>query len=108
MRLLLDHALERQRKFHSNHSYQVKYSEEHGFSLHASRSLKVDELVYSDEERPLRLVTRQYAEANWSKKDMESFDAYAWPIGENVYAIWDQESAKWRPINHSCDVSHTT
>jgi hypothetical protein len=36
---------------------------------------------------------------------MASFDAYAWPVGCQTYAIWDSDSAKWRPINHSCNPS---
>jgi hypothetical protein len=103
MRFLIDHAFERQAKFHMGHGYMVKYSDEHGFSLHASRDLAQGDLVYTDEEAPLRLVTRSYAQTNWPPKDLASFDAYAWPVGENVFAIWDAESAKWKPINHSCD-----
>lgn len=103
MRFLIDHALERQRAFHVKHSYVVKYSEERGFSLHAARALAVGDLIYSDEECPLRLVTREYAQRTWSSKELSSFDAYAWPVGANVFAIWDQESAKWKPINHSCE-----
>jgi hypothetical protein len=34
---------------------------------------------------------------------IDIFDQYAWPLGPNVYAIWDEEPKKWRPINHSCD-----
>jgi D-alanine-D-alanine ligase len=105
MRFLLDHALERQRKFHRAHAYAVKYSEEKGFSLHAARDLAAGDLIYSDEEAPLRLVTRSYASAHWSAADMASFDAYAWPVGAGVFAIWDADSSKWKPINHSCDPS---
>lgn len=103
MSFLIESAFERQRKFHVAHSFVVKYSEEHGFSLHAARDLAVGDLVYTDEESPLRLVTRTHAERNWNTKELSNFDAYAWPVGEGVFAIWDQESSKWKPINHSCD-----
>jgi len=103
MQSLLDHALERQRQWHERHAYVVKYSDSHGFSLHAARDLQPGELIYTDEESPLRLVTRSYVDRNWSEKEKKTFDAYAWPIGEDVYAIWDEDSSKWRPINHSCD-----
>jgi D-alanine-D-alanine ligase len=103
MQFLVEHALERQRKFHAKNAYVVKYSSERGFSLHASRALKAGDMVYSDEEASLRLITRSYAASSWSSKEMQSFDAYAWPVGEGVFAIWDQDSSKWKPINHSCD-----
>lgn len=38
-----------------------------------------------------------------NKEDLSIFDQYAWPLGEDCYAIWDLEPSKWRPINHSCD-----
>jgi len=63
----------------------------------------VDSLVYTDELNSIRVITRAYAERHWTREEMTTFDTYAWPLGKDTYAIWDIDSIKWKPINHSCD-----
>jgi len=103
MRLLLDDALNRQSKYLSTNSTVVHWNKEHGFSLLAKRNLSPDDLVYSDEMNAVRIATRDYVNKHWTKNEIATFDKYAWPVGDNTYAIWDSDSSKWKPINHSCD-----
>lgn len=77
LKLLVDHAFERQRRFRWKHGYLMKYSELKDFGLCATRDLKRGHLVYSDEERPLRLVSYQYALENWSEQKMQNFHLHA-------------------------------
>lgn len=76
-----------------------------GYSMVASRDIEKDEVVFRDEARPVRLVTRPFVENTWRFDDQEVFSRYAWPIASDahVYAIWDEDPRQWRPINHSCD-----
>jgi hypothetical protein len=39
----------------------------------------LDEVIYSDEMQPLRLVTKSYAQQHWSAKEMDDFDRYVHP-----------------------------
>lgn len=104
MAILLDHALARSAKWHAANSNTVpKYAPGKGFSLQAARDLKEGQMIYSDEMNPLRLVTREYVLQRWPTDELNTFQAYCWPVGENTYAIWDVEPKHWKPINHSCD-----
>ena len=31
------------------------------------------------------------------------FRRYAWPLTDEVHALWSDDPEQWRPINHSCD-----
>lgn len=103
LKLLIDHAFERQKRFHSVHGYLIKYSKSKSFGLYAAHDLKRGNLVYSDEERSLRLVSYQYAIENWSEQKMRNFHSYAWPMGPDIYAVWDLDSSNSKSFNHSCD-----
>ena len=103
MQFLINHALVRQTRFHSLHGYIVKRTESKGYGLYAARDLKKGDLIYSDEEQPVRLVTRQYVTENYNEMDKRCFDLYAWPLGSEIYALWDLDLTKTKPLNHSCD-----
>ena len=54
------------------------------------------------EERPHTLVTRSHVERTWSPAERAVFDCYAYPLGGDVYVMWEKNPAAWAPQNHSC------
>lgn len=74
-----------------------------GYGIVAARALAPGEVVFRGQERPIRLVTRRHVETHWSADEQETFRRYAYPISEEVYAIWDSEPGAWAPQNHSCE-----
>ncbi|CAF3822152.1 unnamed protein product [Rotaria sordida] len=117
MKFLFEQALEPQRRYYLTHSYTIKYLPQSGVAMYASRNLFQDDLVYSQENTSLKLVTKQFAEQTFSKTELMWFNHYgmydeeliyqfivsAWPICDNVFILWHEDSRKWTPINHSCD-----
>jgi D-alanine-D-alanine ligase-like ATP-grasp enzyme len=75
------------------------------YVLEATRDIPQGRIVFEDEGRPTRLYTRDYILQHWSQKQMQVFSENAWPMGcdQHVYAVWDKEPDKWRPVCHSCD-----
>ena len=76
-----------------------------GYFMRAAMDIRKGELVFEDERRAFALVTREHVAKTWSDLDKYTFSRYAWPIDADchVYAIWEDEPKRWRPINHSCD-----
>jgi D-alanine-D-alanine ligase len=48
-------------------------------------------------------VTRAHVERHWQPADRELFHRYAYPVGPEVYVLWDIDPVGWAPQNHSCD-----
>ena len=74
-----------------------------GHGIFASRALTSGEVVFHGEERPQRVVTREYVERTWNAADRETFYRYAYPVGPEVFILWDLDPSGWAPQNHSCD-----
>jgi D-alanine-D-alanine ligase len=83
-------------------SYVVR-SARIGKGVFSSRNIACGEVIFPGEQCSHRLVTRSYVERNWSQADIEIFNRYAYPVGKEVYVLWDREPAGWTPQNHSCD-----
>jgi len=83
----------------------VQYRPSRGYGLYAERDLPPGELVYAYEERNQPLVTRQYVDKAWTNDPIKVrwFNEYAWPLTEDLWAIWSSDPEQWVPINHSCD-----
>ncbi len=71
--------------------------------MFAARDLPAGSVVFEGEGRAQRIVTRSYVERTWSAADREVFYRYAYPIGPDVFVLWDKEPTGWAPQNHSCD-----
>ncbi|HOG29462.1 MAG TPA: SET domain-containing protein-lysine N-methyltransferase, partial [Vicinamibacterales bacterium] len=39
----------------------------------------------------------------WPAAERDVFYRYAYPIGPDVFVLWDREPAGWAPQNHSCN-----
>lgn len=76
-----------------------------GYHLCAAKSLKKGEIVFEDECRNFAIVTRPHVERYWDARLKRMFTEYAWPLDSDghLYAIWEEDPQRWRPINHSCD-----
>lgn len=104
--ILADAQLDAQAKF-PQQNFEVKLHEDSrkGYHLCATRRISKGMVVFADETRSFSIVTRPFVEKNWDKDLRQMFTEYAWPIDADghVYAIWENDPTRWRPINHSCD-----
>ncbi|HWU08611.1 MAG TPA: SET domain-containing protein-lysine N-methyltransferase [Streptomyces sp.] len=101
LRALISDALERHRRTQA--PYEVRRHPEKGRGLYATRPLAVGETVYSDEETALVVASRGHIQRTWDPYWQRMFRDFAYPLGPDVYALWDPDPLKWRPLNHSCD-----
>ncbi len=76
-----------------------------GWGVAATRPIAAGEVVWRGEGRAQRLVTRRYVAERWDPADQAVFRAYAVPVSDEVYAIWDEDPAAWAPWNHACDAN---
>ena len=83
--------------------YAVRGNATSGYGLYAVRPVKTGALVFEGEGRAQRLVTREFINKNWSASEQENFKRYAYPIGKDVFLLWDVDPCEWAPQNHSCD-----
>ena len=73
------------------------------FAVFAARALAPGEIVFEGEEKPQRIITRAHVERTWSEANRDVFYRYAYPIGGEVFVLWDQQPSGWAPQNHSCE-----
>jgi D-alanine-D-alanine ligase len=86
-------------------AFEMKGNSIAGYGIYAKRLIKKDEILYKGEERPTRIVTKKHVEQHWDEEGKRWFRQYAYPLGGDIYAIWDEEPAEWSPQNHSCDAN---
>lgn len=84
-------------------SWEVRADREGSYSMVAARAIRAGEVIEAYEEQAHYLVTRDHVEAHWSPRERDWFTRYAWPLSDQVWAIWSPHPEEWRPINHSCD-----
>ena len=72
-----------------------------GYGIFATRALAASEIVFRGEGRAQRIVTARHA-ATWGSKERSDFRRYAWPLSDQVFAMWDADPTSWAPQNHSC------
>jgi hypothetical protein len=73
-----------------------------GFGIFADAAISAGEVVFAGEERSQRIVTRDYVERTWSADTVADFRAYAYPLSDEVFVLWDRDPDDWAPQNHSC------
>ncbi|KAG5463849.1 hypothetical protein LSCM1_00021 [Leishmania martiniquensis] len=95
------------RAFHPAPTFEIKLHEDSrkGYHLCAAKALRKGDVVFEDERRSFAMVTRPHVEKYWDGPSKKTFTEYAWPLDSegHLYAIWDDDPQRWRPINHSCD-----
>jgi D-alanine-D-alanine ligase-like ATP-grasp enzyme len=82
--------------------YIIKGNALSGYGIYAAKDIQHREIIFACEEKPHRLVTKNYVEQTWNKEERENFRRYAWPVSSEVYILWDNAPAEWAPQNHSC------
>lgn len=83
-------------------AYEIRGNSIAGYGIYARRLIKKGETLYSGEERLTRIVSKAYVDQHWDEHDKLKFRQYAYPLGGDTYAIWDEEPHEWSPQNHSC------
>jgi D-alanine-D-alanine ligase len=74
-----------------------------GYGIYATQDIKANELIFSGEGLPQRMVTRNYVARYWDVKEKETFRKYAYPLSKEVFLLWDNNPSEWAPQNHSCN-----
>jgi len=86
-------------------AYETRGNSIAGYGIYAKRLIKQGERLYKGEERPTRIVSKAWVDKNWNETEQLKFRQYAYPLGGDKYAIWDEEPHEWSPQNHSCDAN---
>ncbi|CAJ1012493.1 putative SET domain containing protein [Leishmania naiffi] len=94
-------------KCHPSPTFEIKLHADSrkGYHLCAAKTLHKGDVVFEDECRSFAMVTRPYVEQHWDDPLKKRFTEYAWPLDSegHLYAIWEEDPQRWRPVNHSCD-----
>ncbi len=106
-RAFLEHLIARaiERRDRARRAWALRYTKSGGFGMVAARPIRIGEIAVRYEETSVRLISAEYGATRWRADARSVLDAYAWPISPSVYAMWSEDPAEWRPINHSCDPS---
>jgi D-alanine-D-alanine ligase len=73
-----------------------------GYGIYAKTDITRGEIIFSGEEKPHRLISKQWMEKNWNEQEKKLFSQYALPISAEIYIYWDEDPNVWAPQNHSC------
>jgi len=100
-RRVVDAALRR----HARHarSWEVRSSAAGDYGMFANRRIRPGERIVAFEERAHHLVTSSHVEARWGEPNRGWFEAYAWPLTDEVWVVWSDDPEEWKPVNHSCE-----
>lgn len=83
--------------------YRMRHHSINGYGIVAHQDIRKGEVIFSQEETPMRIVTRRYVEQHWTPEQMNDFRHYAYPLSDKVYILWDTDPVNWAPQNHSCN-----
>lgn len=99
--MLLRAALKRRGK--TRPKWQVVLNTQQQYGIYATQSMETGELIEQYEEQPHMLVSKTHVLQHWDAQQKQWFHQYAYPLTDEIYVMWSQEPAQWRPINHACD-----
>jgi D-alanine-D-alanine ligase len=71
--------------------------------MYAIRGIDAGELIERYEEQPHVLVSKTHILEHWNAAQQALFARYAYPVTDEIYAMWSNDPEQWKPINHSCD-----
>jgi len=83
--------------------YFLKGNAISGYGIYANKNILKDEIIFQNEGKPHRLITKKHVDEHWNAEEINVFRKYAWPVGNDVYALWDEDPTGWAPQNHSCE-----
>lgn len=84
-------------------AWTVRFDEGRSYGVFATRDIPSGEIVERYEERPHVLVSRSHVEAQWDERHLDWFERFAYPLTDEIYVMWADDPAEWKPINHACD-----
>lgn len=82
--------------------YFVKGNSISGYGIYANKNLQDGEIIFNDEGKAHRIISKKYVEEHWNDDEIKAFRKYAWPLNESIYVLWDEDARQWAPQNHSC------
>jgi D-alanine-D-alanine ligase len=91
------------RHWQKQKKYFLKGNAISGYGIYANKNIQKGEIIFQNEGKPHRLVTKKYVDEHWNAEEINVFRKYAWPIGNEVYVLWDEDPSGWAPQNHSCE-----
>jgi len=94
-------ALKRHRK--NVRRWEVRTGPEGHYGMYATEPIEEGEVIERYEEQPHVLVSKAHVLKVWNEGQRRVFARYAYPITDEVYALWSSDPEQWKPINHSCD-----
>lgn len=74
-----------------------------GFGIYAYLPMKKGDVIFNNESRGHRIVTKRYVDQHWTPVEKDLFARYAVPLSTNLYILWDDDPTVWAPENHSCE-----
>ena len=83
--------------------YFLKGNAISGYGIYANKNILKGEVIFQNEGKSHRLITKKYVDKNWNTEEINVFRKYAWPVGNDVYVLWDEDPTGWAPQNHSCE-----
>ncbi len=83
--------------------YTMKGDSINGFGIYATVDIVEGEVMFNNEARGHRIVTKQFVDKNWSAVEKDLFARYAVPLSRHIYILWDDDPSVWAPQNHSCE-----
>jgi D-alanine-D-alanine ligase len=98
---IMGSALKHQAK--TQKKWKVLYKPNRHFGMFAVADLAPGEVIEQYEEQAHYLVTRRHVMQNWSSGKQEWFRQYAYPLTDELWCMWSDNPADWKPINHACD-----
>ena len=101
-RIIIEGMARHQRK---QKLFSIKGNSISGYGIYAKYDLPINTLLFKGEERAQRIVTKQFVDKNWDKREQLNFRRYAYPISKDTYILWDLQPEEWSPQNHSCDAN---
>ncbi|MBL0113904.1 MAG: SET domain-containing protein-lysine N-methyltransferase [Saprospiraceae bacterium] len=73
-----------------------------GFGIYANQPIAQAEVIFNNEARAHRIVTKRYVDESWTPVEKDLFARYAVPLSKHIYILWDDDPSVWAPQNHSC------
>jgi D-alanine-D-alanine ligase len=103
----LEHLLfcAQRRRERTQKRWRIAKNRAGGFAMFAARPLAAGELIEACEERAQPIVSLAHVERSFSAQKRRWFAEFAWPLTDELHALWSDRPEDWRPIDHSCDPS---
>jgi len=86
-----------------NQRYHVGPTPTDKMGMIANQDFDIGDLVYQEEEKVFRLVSKQHMQTVWKHWYKKEGPVFCFPVGVNSYLYWDQDPRLWNPVNHSCE-----